>query len=120
MRLSKYEIAVFIFVAFAAAMVACLFDLQLSGQTTAQHSDWRRTANGWERTDRWAVKPLALPLATHQAAVGTRLDPHPAAVALVQLVAVLAALAFFSRPLAHSRGLVSAISSSYRASFFGS
>jgi hypothetical protein len=91
--------------------------------------NWRRTANGWERTTNWRpvglvnlIRPPADPHAT-KPADGSRIDTHPAALALVEIVGALVALYVF--PAQHSelvwaaRNLPAAISRSFRASAFG-
>lgn len=52
---------------------------------------WRRTPNGWELVDRWnrtANRPFA-------SGFSLRLDSHPAVLALVQSLAIVAAFALF-------------------------
>ena len=90
---------------------------------------WRRTASGWELASSWQIPVNGS--TTHRTASNLtgshapslRLDTHPAALALLQLMAVFAALACCSRrsPLqAGMAGLPAIISRSFRASFFGS
>jgi hypothetical protein len=63
------------------------------GAATAAASDdlWRRTPNGWEVVDRWN-RAKASPMLSNYS---FRLDSHPAALALVQSLAIVAAFALF-------------------------
>lgn len=90
---------------------------------------WRRTAQGWERAGNWNTKnknsrsPHDSSAATARSASMLRLDMHPAALALGQLSAVLAALAFFSGRTSFAGSawghFPELVARSYRASFFG-
>ena len=51
---------------------------------------WRRTANGWELVNRWHEQPPRYPVVP-----AVRLDSHPAALALLQSLAVVVAFALF-------------------------
>jgi hypothetical protein len=58
---------------------------------TTVEDPWRRTPNGWELVNRWnrtAVRPTA-------SGFTCRLDSHPAVLALVQSLAIVAAFALF-------------------------
>jgi hypothetical protein len=86
--------------------------------------DWRRTATGWERNDRWLINRdiLSLPYKPSEPSSSKRrFDTHPAALALWQLAAALAALVYFrERPRQLTlKSLRSFISRSFRASAFG-
>lgn len=105
-------------------------------KSVAAADDWRRTANGWERTQSWPVAasrpwqlfaarhlpPTASPTAARVATRSSRLEMHPATLALAQLSVSILALAFFGRthqnPL-HFSSLFTAIARSFRASAFG-
>jgi hypothetical protein len=52
---------------------------------------WRRTPHGWELVNRWN-RPAASPAANGPS---FRLDSHPAVLALVQSLAIVAAFALF-------------------------
>src|SRR5687768_12447182 len=52
---------------------------------------WRRTANGWELISRWHEQPLR----SEWTPPAFRLDGHPAALALLQSLAVVGAFALF-------------------------
>jgi hypothetical protein len=130
-----------------AAPLLILFGAYLltaSGLTATPHAnksnssgtadDWRRTANGWERTQSWSspsawslfqtkatsapAKPLRRPARSY-----TRLDTHPAALALVQLLASIFALTLFRDPQQNPvrlSCLPDIIARSFRSSAFGS
>jgi hypothetical protein len=58
---------------------------------TTTEDPWRRTSNGWELVDRWnrtANRPVA-------DGFSLRLDSHPAVLALVQSLAIVAAFALY-------------------------
>jgi hypothetical protein len=52
---------------------------------------WRRTANGWELVSRWHDQPPV----QYSVESAIRLDGHPAALALLQSLAVVGAFALF-------------------------
>jgi len=91
---------------------------------------WRRTAHGWERSDRWSsttgTTQSSEPPPTFYkrfAQNGRRSDAHPAALALVQLVGSMLALAVFSprgRSMLSQTPLSTILARSFRASVFGS
>jgi hypothetical protein len=89
--------------------------------------DWRRTASGWQRTAAWPVaienssaNPSSL-VGGGRAGKIPRWDTHPAVLAFVQLVGVLAALRFFAAPAPLSfRDWLALLTQSFRASAFGS
>jgi hypothetical protein len=94
------------------------------------HDDgWRRTASGWERTLDWHSVRLASfirPSADSPPGVrvaGSRMDTHPAALALLELLGAM--LALFAIPsqrvqlLSALASLPAAIARSFRASAFG-
>jgi hypothetical protein len=120
MRLSLSESIVLVLVALAVLAASRLFFEPAAAHPSAADDLWRRTAHGWERVDAWQVpsatwREAARPASTY------RFDTHPAAIALVQIVAAAIALAFFpSRPGTASDSMQAAIARSYRASFFGS
>jgi len=58
---------------------------------------WRRTPNGWELVNRWNRSAAVSPTS---AGLSLRLDSHPAVLALVQSLAIVAAFALF--PPRHS------------------
>ena len=99
--------------------------------------DWRRTANGWERVHSWPTatsrswplfgihnEKVSAPTVSPRAANRySRLDTHPAALALAQLLASVFALTLFSNPHQNPlcpASLLTAIARSFRASAFGS
>lgn len=99
--------------------------------------DWRRTANGWERVHSWPTatsrswslfgirnEKVSAPTVSPRAVTRySRLDTHPAALALAQLLASVFALTLFRNapqsPLRLS-SLFEAIYRSFRSSAFGS
>jgi len=58
---------------------------------TTVEDPWRHTPHGWELVNRW-TRPAARPVANGPS---FRLDSHPAALALVQSLAIVAAFALF-------------------------
>src|SRR4029077_16866982 len=82
------------------AALSCLSVGAFSSAAPSHHDDWRRTANGWERTAS-GPKTAALPAKNNASQPATyrefhgRFDTHPAALALLQLVGALGALAAF-------------------------
>jgi hypothetical protein len=120
MRLSLSESIVLVLVAVATLAASRLFFEPAAAHPSAADDLWRRTAHGWERVDAWQVpqatwREAAKPVST------CRFDTHPAAIALLQIVAAGIALAFFpSRSPSAPLGMQAAIARSYRASFFGS
>jgi hypothetical protein len=95
--------------------------------------DWRRTANGWERTSNWSSTAWgATNRQVGESQTGfviralnhrRRIDAHPAALALLQLIGSMLALAAFSprgREILTDRPFFALIARSFRASVFGS
>lgn len=95
--------------------------------------DWRRTAHGWERVSGWsnAARSLAMtglpgsrpPVLERSIHQGKRMDAHPAALALAQLVGSMLSLAVFSprgRSLVSGASFLALLGRSFRASVFGS
>jgi hypothetical protein len=120
MRLSAFEFTVVLLVTLAVVAAARILSAPAGKPAGTADDSWRRTAQGWERTDSWQVPQAAAP-ATDRPLSACRFDTHPAAIALMQIVAAAAALAFFTnkpRPAPH--GVQATILRSYRASFFGS
>jgi hypothetical protein len=91
--------------------------------------EWRRTADGWERTGHWEQQSSAgsafeRPLNAERMGKKVRFDTHPAVLALFQLVATFLALKAF--PYGRERSITAAgewkalLARSFRASAFGS
>jgi hypothetical protein len=98
-----------------------------------KNDDWRRTAHGWERLSAWSsatqITAISGSSAPNRPVTGraihlrNRADAHPAAVALMQLVGSMLALAIFSprgRSLLREKSLSTLLAGSFRASAFGS
>ena len=109
--------------AIAAAILGWLLINSSDSSVSNTHDDWRRTANGWERTTDWPRAAAAVskqPRIRARSQPSIRFDTHPAALALGQLTAIL--LALFAWPASKrpaKTGWLSAITRSFRASFFG-
>jgi hypothetical protein len=110
-------------------VLSCLSVGAFDPTPSVRRDDWRRTENGWERKSAWS-RPAVLfakrSLPKHQTTVSihTRFDTHPAALALIQVVGALSALAAFA-PLralgkAHRPHWKATLARSFRASAFGS
>jgi hypothetical protein len=109
----------------------CLLCLCRSQIATKADDGWRRTERGWERIASWQSQAMATakvpvyPAPPAAAKTTTRWDTHPAALALVQLAAVLFALLRLPKgqgPTAthtSSTPLAQRIAKSFRASAFG-
>src|SRR5262245_52137274 len=83
-----------------AIALSCLSVGGLGSPPTAGRDDWRRTAHGWERTTAWRIsaapdRKINPAQTSKKAAKYTRFDTHPAALAFVQLIGALTALAAF-------------------------
>jgi hypothetical protein len=65
---------------FATGWWACQIKVDSLAVASAERSDWRRTASGWERRDDWHLEPAP------------RQPLHPMAIASLQLVAALGLL----------------------------
>jgi hypothetical protein len=117
---------------FISSIGLCLLCVCWNGQNAARPDDgWRRTENGWERIASWQSQAMATakvpnyPAPPISAKTISRWDTHPAALALVQLAAVLFAL--LRLPMsqgprtttAHSTPIPQRIAKSFRASAFG-
>lgn len=75
-----------------AAALACTAPVQGNGSEADGAADgWRRTASGWELVSRWREEPPV----RHAVDSAIRLDGHPAALALLQSLAVIGAFALF-------------------------
>src|SRR5437867_1344132 len=79
----------------AIAIASCLAIGSFSAAKPVRHDDWRRTANGWERSSKWPKALQRTPPAKHPSSHDARrsparIDPHPAVLALMQLTASLA------------------------------
>ena len=62
------------------------------GTIEASNNDpWRRTENGWELVDRWNQSAGI----AESSPISLRFDSHPAALALLQALAVVGAFALF-------------------------
>src|SRR5262245_3068574 len=104
--------------------LSCLSVGGFGSPPPVRHDDWRRTAHGWERSTAWQI-PAVPRLNANQSqkpkntANQTRFDTHPAALALLQLVGALTALAYFTPTAAvkSTRGphWKTALSRSFRA-----
>jgi hypothetical protein len=119
-------------VALLSGLFAGIYGAGSGGQLKSS-DEWRRTANGWERSGSLSSKTWIAtnnPLAesshrfTQQAARdGRRSDAHPAALALVQLVGSMLALAVFGprgRRILQETPFSVLLARSFRASVFGS
>ncbi len=110
-------------------VLSCLSVGTFQAAPSAHHDEWRRTAHGWERAAAWA-KPASLSAKSNQpkrvssSGFSGRFDTHPAALALVQLVGALTALAAFTPfsacVTAHRPHWKAVLARSFRASAFGS
>ncbi len=94
---------------------------------TSRADQWRRTSAGWERATEWPVfreirtvsRPL--PASAISKANDSRYDTHPAVLAFLQIIGVLAALSVFTVPAPQTfRGWRALLKQSFRASAFGS
>jgi hypothetical protein len=109
----------------------CLLCLCWSQSAAKPDDGWRRTEHGWERIASWQSQAMATakvpvyPAPPAASKPTSRWDTHPAALALVQLAAVLFAL--LRLPMtqgprtttAHSTPIPQRIAKSFRASAFG-
>src|SRR5688572_14265312 len=81
--------------AILAVVVSGFWAPALARPATHVDDHWRRTSTGWEYVPDWRT---AAPPTDVFAATG-RIDSHPAALALLQVVAVITAFALFPHPL---------------------
>ena len=110
-----------------AAMVAvCVVLMTLLQLDLSPRGQWRRTAQGWERSGAWlvaaSVPAPSLQKPSIHSPANARFDTHPIAIAFAQLVGTLLAL-FAAAPnpnRAQRSGLLTTLSASFRASAFGS
>jgi len=115
--------------ALLSGLVAGTFVVDVGGWLQSGN-EWRRTAHGWERSDRWPSTTGTTQSAESPRSVtkglghnGHRTDAHPAALALTQLVASMLALAIFSprgQSMLSETSLSAILARSFRASVFGS
>ena len=115
--------------AIALAVAGCLVvGSSAQYRSVVKNNEWRRTADGWEWVGTWpapaikiATKPRQpTPVVRH---AQLRLDTHPAALALLQLVGVLLSLVAFRSQSSHGQDSIdwkSVLARSFRASVFGS
>ena len=108
-------------------MLTLLGGLALATAATATADEnWRRTAQGWERIETWRAPQQTFGVSAVTSANAPRWDTHPAALAFIELAAVIAAMIAFPRPnqSAQWRWLKAdwraALAKSFRASVFGS
>jgi len=107
-------------------VIMCLLVMAWLPADFSSREEWRRTAQGWERSGGWLVAASG-PVESLQrppvhAAAKVRLDTHPVVLAFARLISTLLAI-FATAPLADRPlhgGLISVISRSFRASVFGS
>jgi hypothetical protein len=94
MSVSRFAVATYVAyaVVLLAAALACTMPVQGNGSEEDGAVDgWRRTASGWELVSRWREEPRV----RYSADSAIRLDGHPAALALLQSLAVVGAFALF-------------------------
>jgi len=111
--------------ALLVGLVAGIFATD-AGSPLKSFDDWRRTPSGWERRSAWSAG--AEGTTTHRrvesaAGKSSRLDTHPAALALLQLVSALLSLAVFGpqgQRLLKEKPVSVLLARSFRASVFGS
>ena len=84
-------------IAFCSLLAMCGWLLTANAEpngavtVSTQEDPWRRTPNGWELVNRWDRSPSG----SNAAGFSIRLDSHPAVLALVQSLAIVAAFALF-------------------------
>jgi hypothetical protein len=110
----------------AAGLVLCVAFAIWLQVDFSRPEEWRRTAQGWERSTMWLVVASgpaeSIKSSPARVSAKIRFDTHPIVLAFVQVVGTL--LAFFAAAAYRQRpehgGLLSAILRSFRASAFGS